>query len=371
MTATTQAGVNFEAELQRYRQRWVQSLRETAPADRVTAEDGVRQAYARAGLKPPEEIIWGRSPMEIERSRKDIWYARPPGRSVKFQVLDSPIVTALKAVRRTPPQTWSSAVPAFAFRTSVAMTTAEAAISRAVERVHWRFSACLQALVPSRGQQRAPFSSFEETRWAQYDHRDGLGLCEFAHDVLGQSEETAALEGLWAVALNAGWMLPHERVCWLSERWEVCNVDGNGRPHSPTGPALAFRDGWRAYFWKGVEVPSWVIEEPERITYRHVDRERNPFVRRCMIEIMTPERYIASGAPHVVAADQMGILWRREWSFVDVWAAVEVVNGTPGPDGKHQQYYLQVPGHMRTPLEAVAWTYGMSPEAYAAISYRS
>ena len=34
------------------------------------------------------------------------------------------------------------------------------------------------------------------------------------------------------------------------------------------------------------------------------------------------------------------------------------------PDGTHKRYFLQVPPTVRTPREAVAWTYGLSERQY-------
>jgi hypothetical protein len=90
-----------------------------------------------------------------------------------------------------------------------------------------------------------------------------------------------------------------------------------------------------------------------------------------MIEIMTPERYVALGAATCVAEDETGILWRRNWLAADAWAAVEVVNATPEPDGTRRHFFLQVPANLRTAREAVAWTYGMRAEAYAHLVLRT
>jgi len=37
---------------------------------------------------------------------------------------------------------------------------------------------------------------------------------------------------------------------------------------------------------------------------------------------------------------------------------------TSEPDGSHKCYFLRVPPTMRTAREAVAWTYGLTAEAY-------
>ncbi len=44
--------------------RWRRTAARTGPADRSTAEEGVRLAYRRAGLPGPERIVWTGSPRE-------------------------------------------------------------------------------------------------------------------------------------------------------------------------------------------------------------------------------------------------------------------------------------------------------------------
>ena len=79
----------------------------------------------------------------------------------------------------------------------------------------------------------------------------------------------------------------------------------------------------------------------------------------------------ARRARHPRRRVETGILWRKRWFEGDSWAAVEVVNGTPEPDGTYKHYYLQVPPTVRTPREAVAWTYGLSEHEYAAVRRRT
>jgi hypothetical protein len=90
-----------------------------------------------------------------------------------------------------------------------------------------------------------------------------------------------------------------------------------------------------------------------------------------MIEIMTPQRYVALGGAAPVAEDETGILWRRSWLASDAWAAVEVINATPEPDGTRKHFFLQVPPNMRSARDAVAWTYGLRPDVYARLVVRT
>jgi hypothetical protein len=118
-----------------------------------------------------------------------------------------------------------------------------------------------------------------------------------------------------------------------------------------------------------------MIEHPERITPDAVTDEIDPVQRNSMIEIMTPERFIRMGGASRVAEDATGVLWRKLWGYRGVtigsWTAVEVVNGTPEADGSRRRYILRVPSRMRTAREAVAWTYGLTPERYAELDVRT
>jgi hypothetical protein len=194
---------------------------------------------------------------------------------------------------------------------------------------------------------------------------------DFFREVCGLTEETAGLEGLLGIAASADWILPQRHICWISEPPSLVRTDAQGRLHSDKGPALEYSDGWIAHAWKGVEVPREVIDKPAQITHADIEYATDIHVRRCMIERMTPQRFIASGAAFRIAEDETGVLWERRWPDGDAWAAVEVTNGTPEPDGSRKHYYLQVPPNMLTARSAVAWTYGMTARQYRSLLLRT
>jgi hypothetical protein len=164
-------------------------------------------------------------------------------------------------------------------------------------------------------------------------------------------------------------------MCWIAERPNVLRMDARGRLHCIDGPALRYRDGWSLYAWKGIEVPAWMIEHPEGITPRAISDEFDPVQRNTMIDIMTPERFVASGDPICVSKDETGVLWRRRWSHRGVtigsWTALEVMDGTPLADGARRRYVLRVPSHLKTAREAAAWTYGLTAGQYAKLELRT
>ena len=351
--------------------RWAALCLSTEPCQRSAAEKGVKLAYASAGLQEPERIVWCHSPIEIAKLLRCAlgWeQSKLVGRSVKSLVVDrvqSCVLATAKTIvgRRVEASRRKSAedsryLAAHAVREYVIEDIgATASVSRSL----WR----LLDLLSGRQVVDDARTLLSKGSFAPGDFTD-LGICEFYHNVM----DAYPFEGLRLIAANAGWLVPCEHTCWLAERPTTIRTDAKARLHCAQGPALRYSDGWSVYAWKGTRIPAWMIEEPDRITPASIDAEASPRLRRCMIDILTPERYVAMGAAMRVGEDETGVLWRKWW-FADSWMAVEVVNGTPEADGTHKRFFLQVPGDMRSAREAVAWTYGMTAHEYATLRQRT
>ena len=371
-----------------YLDRWGAAHLSTQPADRETGEEGVRMAYAAAGLAPPRQIVWCGGPLEISKHLATASPAAAIGRNVKAEVFDQ----VQKTVGTFAEVFWKEVVVAATQLTrdqkigaAVAGDEKCKAVSAAVNRIvciaasedlsRIRVRARHAALRLRRGLPRLlPRWSFEEVAVGPHDLAS-LGVYEYLHDALDGQEQTQPMRGLWKIAKSAGWIVPHEHICWISERPELLRTDGRARLHCPDGPALRYPDGWCAHVWKGVQVAAWMIERPEWITPAAITNTFDPIRRNCMIEIMTPERFIKTDPVSRVSEDETGVLWRKLWSFRGVtigsWTAVEVMNGTAEADGSRKRYFLRVPSAMRTPREAVAWTYGLTADQYASLKLRT
>jgi hypothetical protein len=235
----------------------------------------------------------------------------------------------------------------------------EEAVLRACERVRPRLRARLFSLAKLRSLRRS--QTFATSSFG-FQSAPILGALEYLHDVAGLRPHTRSLAGLWQIAKNASWIIPHEDVCWLSDRPDRLEIDANARLHSAgarrplrrrlVGLCLEGRD--RA----GLDHPAAGADQ--RAQHRHCHRSA---VRRCMIEILTPARFIADGGACRVSQDETGVLWRQRWRW-EAWASVEVVNGSPEPDGTFRHYFLQVPATVRSAREGVAWTYGLTEHRY-------
>jgi len=370
-----------------YLDRWAATRLSCEPADRATAEEGVRLAYLAADLQPPERIIWCGGPLEIAAQLASAPANAVIGANVRTELYCNlrqrvgllseifrreVIVAAMKLAAHSDDGATMGVYEKCNLVSDAIHRHVHDAANEALAGLHVRARHLILRL---RGQPRLlPRWSFEETAIGPCEFAS-LGIYEYMHEVSSSKDLTSPLRGLWNIGASAGWVLPHERVCWISERPSLLLIDARGHLHSADGPALRYRDGWSAYAWKGVPVPGWMIEHPEQITPFTIDATLDPVLREGMIDIMTPERFVRSGVPHRISEDKCGILWGKQWThrgvIIGSWLAVEVINGTAEPDGSRKRYFLRVPSHIRTAQEAVAWTYGLTAEEYARLDMRT
>ncbi|MGE3709087.1 MAG: DUF6745 domain-containing protein [Hyphomicrobiaceae bacterium] len=356
------------------RSRWEALRTCTLPADRTTAEAGVIQAYRSGGLVPPDEVVWCAGPVELSRRRTDDLKNNRAGQNIRAQLVAAPLRQVDRALRDAVSssilfQVRLVSTPFLVSPVSRSVVGAVAAdaefglVRRAPLRqfVDW----LTRRRLTSRGDQ-----SLTEAGLSQHDAPPYF-VYDFFSSAYGLGALIEPVQGLMQIASSVGWFVPHEKVCYLAERHDVLRLDPEGRLHATDGPALGYPDQWFRYFWKGVELSPWMIEQPDWIDLTRNEREPDPVIRHCLVDIMTPERFIRSGYACRVAADETGTLWQRSWRFGGIWAAVEVVNGTPEPDGTKKHYFLTVPGNLRSARQAVAWTYGLNEWEYEALKLRT
>jgi hypothetical protein len=144
------------------------------------------------------------------------------------------------------------------------------------------------------------------------------------------------------------------------------------RLHREDGPALEWPKT-KLWYWKGINVPQWLIEEPQKITADKIRSEANAEIRRAMIERFGYGRYMRELGGKMIHEDATGKLWKNvttDMHGTDI-AVVEVLNGSLEPDGTRKTYHLSVPPTCRTAKAAVAWTYGMTEDEYDKLVVRT
>ncbi len=358
-----------KACIEDHRKRWAAIRGSTAPADRELAGQGIAAAYQAAGAAPPKQVVWCSSPMQMAALWAKTSHDRA-GANLRASIVDQARNRAAVAIQRRVSGGVLAAVD------ELSQQTGTDTLGDTVREAVVRASHAVRAASPMRLQwlswfgRRRPWLQLQDAGCSPRTH-SWLERHDYFRTVCGLKDETEALRGLLLIAASADWIIPHKYICWISEPPQALQTDARGRLHSDSGPALQYRDGWSVYGWKGVEVPARIIERPWEITQADIDRASDIHVRRCMIERLTPERFIASGAAFRISEDETGVLWERRWPDGDAWAAVEVINGTPEPDGIKKHYFLQVPPNMLTARSAVAWTYGMTARQYRGLLLRT
>lgn len=325
----------------------------TDPADRPRAEAAIREIYRYGGLKAPPKIEWCGSPMSLVSTLGNGGINDNIGANVKTKVWSN---------------IWARGAANIWARVSANIRASiEANVASRVEvnvGVNVGYPV-RNSIGISIGKSFSIIHGAHDAAWLAF-HR-------YCYDVLGLEDETAKLAGLWELAKSAGYVLPHEHMCWISERHNILSRDDVGRLHSLSGPACAWPDGWSIYAVHGVCVPRHVVEQPAKLSVMEIDAERNAEVRRVMIERYRYGDEMSGAAAYMRDAggeridhdERFGTLWRRNRRDEEPIVMVEVVNATREPDGRFKRYWLQVPPHITNAHEAVAWTFDLEPTAYA------
>jgi hypothetical protein len=206
-------------------------------------------------------------------------------------------------------------------------------------------------------------TSVADSGYGQHD-ANWLAFYDFFKIECGLIEETKKVNGLIELAKNAGWFLPHENICWVSERPCILNTNEQGRLHCLTGPAVQYPDGWKIYAVNGVRLKEWIIENPEKITVEKIDEESNLEIKRVMIDFYGQEKYLINSNAKLIHEDNLGKLYRKEINNDEPLVMVKVINSTPEPDGIFKEYFLRVPPSITKASDAVSWTFGMNSKEY-------
>lgn len=324
---------------------WRDVAAATGAADRAAAEEGVRRAYRTAGLAEPERIVWAESPRAAVEAVEKLADAGP---SVREEVRTRPWAEERRRMYdELGPAGWSalwSATGAQLWETTAALA----------ERIRSGVVADLAGKPEDEGAVRLVLLD------AVLGQHDAAWLAAFD----GRGDR---LTGLAEVARNAGWWWPYERAVVISERPEVLHRDEAGRLDHGAGPALAYRDGFALYAWRGMPVPADFLAELASLTPQRIREEENAELRRVMLEFYGYDRYLTESGAEPVHRDETGILWRIALDGDEDVVMVEVVNSTPEPDGTHRTYWLRVPPATRTAKDGVAWTFGLDGAAYAPV----
>lgn len=346
----------------------------TQPADRAQAEQGVRLSYAAAGLRPPKQIIWTLSPVQSAILFAEIF-------TNQHSIFDQEVAArvAQHIYQWTTKRVMDSTHWMLSFRSTEFMQylVPTSRLTRMRDKVRNQVRDRILLALPTREQDlwqtvstrpnMTPLGPIGRVRTPLlFGQHEAPSFVEYAfyREVCGLVAETEPLVGPMLIAQAANWWLPAADICWISERPRRMQFDADNRLHSADGPAIEYPDGWGMYFWNGMQVSENIIRRLQTPSVEDIEHQPNTAIRRAMLERYGEARYIEERGAQVIHADAYGILYRCDFRYGEPLVMVRVVNRTPEPDGSYKHYWLRVPPTMRTAHEAVAWTFGLTPEQY-------
>jgi hypothetical protein len=322
-----------------YRERWWEIGLATGPCNHQRVEQAIDELYQCAGLAPPRQKIWVKSPLagciaaaQLCQVRAQVWdqvraqVRAQVGAQVRAQVRD---------------QVWDQ----------VWAQVWDQVWAQVGAQVWDQVRAQVGAQVGNcgYGTHDANWLAFYEYFWQE---------CAI--------NEVKRLSGLIQLAqAGCGWWWPFEGSVILSERPSRLMRDDEHRLHCENGAALQYPDGFAIYAWHGVRLDPWMIKEPERITPEVVLQKENQEIRRALLEIYGYPQFLADLQADKIHQDDYGVLYetKRLGEYLDgedaVARFVQVVDPSTG-----RQYALRVPPDVATAHAGVAWTFEETVETY-------
>ena len=354
------------ARMPEWVEKWLAIGLSTEPGDMDAAEEAVRNLYASIKAPAPKVVLRMASPFgaivgglmaeallqgsasavrsQVESQVGDQVYSQ-----VENQVWNQVRRQVWNQVRN---QVWNQV-------RSQVWSQVEKQVESQVESQVWsqvRSQVGSQVWSQVRRQVESRVGNQVESRWSDSRYQNlnagWHAYVTFFRDVCGWENETlAAYANDEILSQHASWTWWAPEVAAIVDKPDLLSRDAEGRLHSVTGPALRYRDGWAIHAVHGVPVPADIIEDRASITVARIDAEANAEVRRVMIDLYDPKRYLADSgatviqelpADHPIVGLRTARLLRKEVEDDEPIVMVDLLNSTAEPDGSVKRYQLRV-----------------------------
>ena len=178
-----------------------------------------------------------------------------------------------------------------------------------------------------------------------------LGFYDYFYEVCQLKKETEGLLGLWIISKNAGWFLPHENFCWISERHNICRLNPAGVIHCASGPAIQYPDSWSIYGLNGVRMEEWMVMTPaEKIDPKEILKVENVEQRRELLRKVGIERFVQKVGARSIEDSETYSLLRVDFPGLDNCRYLKMRNPSIGV------WHLEgVPRDIETIQQAINW----------------
>lgn len=141
-----------------------------------------------------------------------------------------------------------------------------------------------------------------------------IGYLKFMSEIPGieTDDEKMKMLQVWldlAKSCFWWWIVDKQNVI-ICDRPASINWDENNFLHNDDGMSVSFRDGTGIYSYHGYRIPnsrSYIIDNPEAITIKEIEKETNIEMRRILVEKMGIEKYIHGNDFNVVDMDMIRV----------------------------------------------------------------
>ncbi|HLV99520.1 MAG TPA: hypothetical protein VKT82_12670 [Ktedonobacterales bacterium] len=320
----------------------------------------LRQAYAVAGLAPPQRVSWLVGPLQLVK----VLVPSSRGNQVLERVGPGMLTRVYDRVR---------ADLGINVRISVDASVKGRVRDRVKASVWARVRDRVKASVWDQVWKRVGATVEASVRLNVWERLDGciqisVGAYEAApllavhqfYEVYFASTQVVQSLAHFNQLVSGYWLGEEEAL--LVRRPKVLSLDAAGQLHSATGTCLEYHDGWGFYAWHGVVVPERVILRPETLTREDVLTQENVEVRRIIQERMGSERFVAEVGGVVLDSSPGGTLYEVTLPEEDPEKVARYVQVQDASTA--QQYFVRVPPTVQTAAEAVAWTFQVGVEDY-------
>ena len=356
-----------ELALDSYATKWADiGVGTHSQEDHEVAKEGVRLIYNAAGLVVPDRLIWFSSPMREAHSAEQRW--REEGRSVRFEIRKAAHLS--RATDRLQGETTDELFVKIYNKIAQKWSLAW---SHEANEDQELYADNIDKLNRKEAWEEVPGWAMIMSKTATIQIQLGpryvwVGLEDFGNYLMGAPVDSAR-KGFMLLAQSCRRFWPFKDAVILVERPILLQVDENGRLHSGSGPAKQYRDGESTWAWRGVQVPSFVITDPAKITVDQILAEKNVEIRRVMIERYGVDRFMLDSDTAVVDANE------------EHGAELIKINLPHDPEkclcalklrcaSSNAVYIVMVPPEMRTATQALAWTARVAEEDYILLAER-
>jgi hypothetical protein len=188
-----------------------------------------------------------------------------------------------------------------------------------------------------------------------------LSFYSFFREAVSLTSKTDNLDGLFQLAMSAGWAIPHANICWVSERHHILSRNDRGLLHSIVGPAVAYPDGWKIYAVNGIRVKETWITHTSELTASDVFKEQNAEVRRAGCELIGWDRVLSGIDARLIDDDGdpfIGTLYEGQIPGAKPCGFLKVRCGTK------REFVIPVEAGLGTAIAAQAWIQNVAPSKW-------